>query len=334
LRRAGALVAVLVLAGCGGGGGHGGGARGKALKMPGDSHEGDLPATTARQRAHARELRRHVEVLAGRIGQRNLGHPDKLAVAADYLVGQLGPRGVRRLPYAVRKQPVENLELTLPGQGRAGEIVVVGAHYDSAPGSPGANDNASGVASALVLARALRDQPRARTVRIVLFVNEEPPYFQTDEMGSLVYARACRARGDRIVAMLSLETMGYFSDEPDSQQYPPLVGLLFPDRGNFIGFVANPDSRPLLLEVVERFRKHTAFPSEGAALSDALPGIGWSDHWSFWQEGYQAVMVTDTATFRDPHYHTRGDTPGHLDYGRLARVVGGLEAVIRGLANP
>jgi hypothetical protein len=306
---------------------------GKAIVMPGDSFEGRLPRLTATQRQYARELRRHVEQLSVTIGERNLGHPKALTAAADYLAAELGA-SCKRLPYTVRKQPVENLELTLAGTSRRDEIVVIGAHYDSAPGSPGANDNGSGVAAALVLARVLGPVPRARTVRVVLFANEEPPYFQTERMGSLVYARACRAHGDRIVAMLSLETMGYYSNAPDSQHYPPLVGAFYPDRGNFIGFVANPDSRPLLLEVVERFRKHADFPSEGAALSPSLPGIGWSDHWSFWQADYPAIMVTDTATFRDPHYHTRGDTPAHLDFHSLARVVAGLEPVLRALANP
>jgi hypothetical protein len=312
----------------------GGSGKGKAIVMPGDSHEGALPDRTARERRVARALRGHVEVLAGRIGARHLGRPAALEAAARYLAGELGGAGLARLPYRVGRATVENLELTLPGTSRREEIVVLGAHYDSARGSPGANDNASGVAAALVLARALGEAPRARTLRVVLFPNEEPPYFQTEEMGSLVYARAGRARGDRIVAMLSLETMGYYSDEPGSQHYPPVIGAMYPDRGDFIAFVANPDSRPLLLDVVRLFRRHAAFPSEGAALSDLLPGVGWSDHWSFWQEDYPALMVTDTATFRDPHYHTSRDTPAHLDYDRLARVVVGLEAVVRELLAP
>jgi Zn-dependent M28 family amino/carboxypeptidase len=308
--------------------------KGKAVVMPGDSFEGRLPPLTQTQRQYARELRGHVEELAVRIGERNLRRrPKALSDAADYLAGQLGGP-LRRLPYSVRKQAVENLELTLAGTSRREEIVVIGAHYDSASGSPGANDNATGVAAALVLARSLRAAPRARTVRVVLFANEEPPYFQTERMGSLVYARACRKDEDRIVAMLSLETMGYYSNAPDSQHYPPLVGAFYPDRGNFIGFVGNPDSRPLLRDVVTRFRKHAAFPSEGAALSPGLPGIGWSDHWSFWQVDYPAIMVTDTAPFRDPRYHTSGDTAARLDYASLARVVVGLEAVVRELANP
>jgi hypothetical protein len=303
--------------------------------MPGRSHEGTLPALTDAERAYARELRAEVQVLAGEIGERTLARPHALAAAAEHLARALAATGgqVRRLGFEARGQRAENLELTLPGAERAQEVVIVGAHYDSAPGTPGANDNASGVASALVLGRALAAAPRARTLRVVLFANEEPPYFQTDAMGSLVYARAARARGDHVVAMLSLETMGYYSDAPGSQHYPAPFGLLFPSRGNFIGFVANPDSRELLRAVVRSFRAHARFPSEGAALGETRPGVGWSDHWAFWQAGYPALMVTDTAPFRYPHYHSRGDTPEKLDYDRLARVVAGLEAVVGDLLN-
>jgi hypothetical protein len=311
------------------------GSRGKAIRMPASSYQGPLPPLTTQQRVAAAALRAHVQMLAGQIGERNHARPKALAQAAEYLVGVLGGIGsnVRRLPYTFGKKTAENLELTLPGSDRAAEIVVIGAHYDSVGGSPGANDNASGVAAALVLARDLRGVPHRRTLRFVLFADEEPPYFQTDHMGSLVYARACRARGDQIVAMLSLETLGYYSNARDSQRYPPLVGVLFPDQGNFVGFVSNGDSRPLLFRAIASFREHAAFPSEGAALSASLPGIGWSDHWSFWQVDYPAIMVTDTAPFRYPHYHTRQDTPDRLDYGRFARVVIGLEAVVRQLSN-
>lgn len=168
----------------------------------------------------------------------------------------------------------------------------------------------------------------------MLFPNEEPPLFQTAEMGSLIYAKACRAANDNIVAMLSLETIGYYRDEPDTQKYPPLIGGLFPSEGNFIAFVSNPSSRALLKRVVAIFREHAAFPSEGAALPSGVPGVGWSDHWAFWQVGYPALMVTDTAPFRNPNYHQPTDTPDTLDYDRMARVVDGLASVLQSLAAP
>jgi Zn-dependent M28 family amino/carboxypeptidase len=164
-------------------------------------------------------------------------------------------------------------------------------------------------------------------------VNEEPPFFQTAHMGSAVYANAAKARGDRIVAMLSLETMGYYSNEKGSQQYPAPIAMLYPDVGNFIGFVTNVGSARLLLKARRAFKARTAFPLQSAAVPAAIPGVGWSDHWAFWQAGYAAMMVTDTAPFRYPWYHTARDTPDKIDYERLAHVVDGLQAVIEALAR-
>jgi Zn-dependent M28 family amino/carboxypeptidase len=210
----------------------------------------------------------------------------------------------------------------------------VGAHYDSVVGSPGANDNASGVAGLLALARRFAGKPRGQTLRFVAFVNEEPPYFQTEEMGSLVYAKRCQARGDNISAMVSLETIGYFSDAPGSQKYPSAgLGFFYPSKGNFIGFVGNTRSRALLRSAVSAFKKERKLPCEGASLPAVIPGIGWSDQWSFWQCGYPAIMVTDTAPFRYPHYHSSTDTPDKLDYDRFALVVSGMEKVIAELAK-
>jgi Zn-dependent M28 family amino/carboxypeptidase len=228
---------------------------------------------------------------------------------------------------------VRNLEAELPGRTRGTEVVVVGAHYDTVPGSPGANDNGTGVAAMLELARVLQSDGLDRTLRLVAFVNEEPPYFKTREMGSLVYARACRRRRDRVTAMLSLETIGYYSERPRTQVYPPLLSVFYPDRGNFIGFVGNWRSRRLVRRTVACFRRHTAVPVQSAALPALLPGIAWSDHWSFWRSGYKALMVTDTAPFRYPHYHTARDTPNQIDYDRTTEVVAALEHVVRDLTN-
>jgi Zn-dependent M28 family amino/carboxypeptidase len=168
-----------------------------------------------------------------------------------------------------------------------------------------------------------------KTLRFVAFVNEEPPYFLSGEMGSQVYARRCKERGDKISAMISLETIGYFSDAPNSQTYPsPGLGLFYPQVGNFIGFVSNVKSRALLRRVITLFRKHAKIPSEGASLPAFIPGVSWSDQWSFWQHGYPAIMVTDTALFRYPYYHSSNDTPDKLDYDRFALVVSGIEKTI------
>jgi Zn-dependent M28 family amino/carboxypeptidase len=208
-------------------------------------------------------------------------------------------------------------------------------------GSPGANDNGSGVAAVLALAQrfAAREAERSptrrtpnKTLRFVAFVNEEPPYFLSGEMGSQVYAGRCKERGDKISAMISLETIGYFSDAPHSQTYPsPGLGLLYPKVGNFIGFVSNVKSGALLHRVIALFRQHAKIPSEGASLPAFIPGVSWSDQWSFWQHGYPAIMITDTAPFRYPYYHSSNDTPDKLDYDRFTLVVSGMEKVIQDL---
>jgi Zn-dependent M28 family amino/carboxypeptidase len=165
----------------------------------------------------------------------------------------------------------------------------------------------------------------------VLFVNEEPPFFATDGMGSFVHAKRAKERNEKIVAMLSLETMGYYSETKGSQHYPFPFSYLYPDTGNFIGFVGNLKSGALVRKIVRLFREHAEFPSEGIAAPAFIPGIGWSDHWSFWQHGYPALMVTDTAPFRYRHYHTPEDTEDKIDYEKLARVTIGLKAVVEGL---
>jgi len=214
------------------------------------------------------------------------------------------------------------------------EIVVIGAHYDTILGSPGADDNGSGVAALLAIARRFAHEKPARTLRFVAFANEEPPYFTTEQMGSWVYAKGCHDRHERVVAMMSIEAVGYYRDTPGSQQYPAMLDAVYPTTANFIAFASNLRSHGLLQRCVEVFRGHATVPSEGAALPEDIPGIGWSDQWSFWRFGYDAIMVTDTALFRNPHYHQRSDLPDTLDYERFARVVEGLMAVVRSLATP
>lgn len=291
--------------------------------------------TVAGPNAAAPRLRAHVEMLAGTIGERNIWRYDALQRAAEYIERTLASEGYapRRQTYDVSKLPVSNVEATRTGASRRDEVLVVGAHYDSVTGCPGANDNATGVAAMLELAQRFAARRPARTVRFVAFVNEEPPFFKGPQMGSVVYASAAKQRGDRIVGMLSLETMGYYSDERGSQQYPAPIALLYPDVGNFIGFVSNVGSARLLMTARRAFKRHTAFPLQSAAVPDAIPGVGWSDHWSFWQAGYAAMMVTDTAPFRYPWYHTPHDTPDKIDYHRLGHLVDGLEAVVAALAR-
>lgn len=301
--------------------------------MPGESFAGALPALTASQSTLADELKRDVMVLGKEIGERNLDHPKELAKAADYIEEQFQKAGlkVERQTYEVNGQDCSNLIAEIGG--KTDEIVLIGAHYDSVRGAPGANDNGSGVAALLALARRMAKEQSQRTLRFVAFVNEEPPYFQTADMGSVVNAKAAKERGDKISAMMSIETIGCYLDAPDSQHYPPPFNLFYPSKGNFIAFVGNTESAELVKRIVGKFRHDVRFPSEGAAVLGSIEGVGWSDHWSFWQEGYAALMVTDTAPFRYKWYHTAGDTPDKIDYERTARVVEGLEIVIRDLLN-
>jgi Zn-dependent M28 family amino/carboxypeptidase len=280
------------------------------------------------------ELVADVRKLAGEIGERNMSRYPRLLTAADFIEASFASAGLtpRRVSFDVRGRVCHNIEAEI--RGTSPDILVIGAHYDSVYGCPGANDNGSGVAALLALARRFAGKPAGKTVRFVAFVNEEPPYFQTEEMGSLVYAKRCKERGDRITAMISLETIGYFSDAPGSQKYPAAgLGFFYPSKGNFIGFASDTGSRSLLRAAVAAFRKAEKLPSEGAALPAAIPGIGWSDHWAFWQCGYPAIMVTDTAPFRYPHYHEATDTPDKLDYDRFALVVSGMEKVIEELSR-
>ena len=152
-------------------------------------------------------------------------------------------------------------------------------------------------------------------------------------MGSFRYAQCCRERRENVVAMLSLESIGYFNDTAGSQRYPAMLEHVYPKQGNFIAFASNLTSGALLRRCVAVFRRHATVPAEGGALPEQVPGIGWSDQWAFWRCGYRAVMVTDTALFRNPHYHTASDLPDTLDYERLARVVEGLSSVVENLAN-
>ena len=283
----------------------------------------------------AARLRAHVTTLAGDIGERNVFLPERLHAAADYIRDEWQIQGHRVSPQAYVTHGVDcrNLEVTLSGTTKPAEIVVVGAHYDSVQGSPGANDNASGVAALLEIGRALAQARLGRTVRLVAFVNEEPPFFYWNEMGSGVYAKAARRRGDDIRLMISLEMLGSYSDLPGSQRYPPLFKWFYPERANFIAFVSNLASRQVLKRTVEAFRRHSSFPAESLASFEFVPGVAWSDQLSFWRADYRALMVTDTAFYRYPYYHTAQDTPDKVDYERMAQVVEGLVRALAALAN-
>lgn len=291
--------------------------------MPGHSHAGPLPPLTEEQHALASRLRRHVEALART--ERNVD----LETPARYIAAAFTAQGLRPVTqdFPSGGRTVRNIEVSPPGDA----LIVVGAHYDTVPGSPGADDNASAVAALIELAGLVGKE--GLPIRFVAFANEEMPYFLSPEMGSWNSARRSRERGEAVRAMLSLEMLGYYRDEPRTQKYPPPLGLLYPDRGNFIAFVGDLGARALVRKSISLFRKHAQFPSEGVAAPSFIPGVTFSDHWSFRTQGFPAIMVTDTAYNRYPHYHLPSDTPEKLDYERLARVTLGLSGVLRDLAN-
>ena len=283
----------------------------------------------------AEHVKNHVHRLAEEIGERNVFHPEALHAAEKYIKQTWQEQGYEVITQEYTLQGVRsaNLEVNKIGTGKPNEIILIGAHYDSVIGSPGANDNGSGVAALLEISRQLQPVELQRTVRLVAFVNEEPPFFFTSQQGSRVYTKAVRQRGDNIRLMISLETVGYYSDEPHSQHYPPIFNFFYPDTANFIAFVSNFHSRKAMHRLARAFRSSTDFPLEHVATLSLIPGVGWSDHLSFWLHGYRALMVTDTAFYRYPYYHSFQDTAEKLDYSRLAKLSNGLTKAIVLLAN-
>jgi hypothetical protein len=306
----------------------------RMTQMPLKSYKGSLQPLSVEESQLATNLAAHVKYLTETIGERSLSRPGSLQAVTDYLRDTLTQAGYAATEqiYVVEGHAVSNIEVSLAGSDNASGSVIVGAHYDSVAGTVGADDNATGVAGVLELARLLQGGKLRRTVRFVLFVNEEPPYFRTDTMGSLVYARQLQRDRIPVSAMISLEMLGFYSDAPGSQKYPPGLGFFYPNHGDFITFVGNQESRGLVRRSIRRFRESVNFPSEGVAAPGDWPGVGWSDHWSFWQQQYPAIMITDTAMFRYPYYHTTLDTANRVDFARMARVIGGVRKVVESLA--
>jgi Zn-dependent M28 family amino/carboxypeptidase len=294
----------------------------------------------------AARLEKRVRFLSETIGERHYRRPDALAATERYLREQLRQRGASEHEFEVSGQRFVNFEVVVPGAGATSPepgCIVVGAHYDTVPGTPGADDNASGVAALLEFVEQfapaqLGEQQvgqalaQRRSLRLVFFPNEEPPFFPDAGMGSAAYAAGLRRDGVDVHVMISLEMLGYYSDQAKSQKYPPGFALMYPDRGNFISFISNLSSRRRLRELKRAFRASTRFPCESLAAPEWTVVVGLSDHRSFWSAGYPGLMVTDTAFMRNPHYHRGSDGPDTLDYARFAEVTSGLIAAVRRLA--
>lgn len=307
----------------------------RTFRTPGTSYGGSLDPLDNFESRVRDHLKEQITMLAGQIGERNLRHYDKLEQAAAYIRQKLEEQDyrVQEQDFTVQGKTCRNLYVVLDGSDVTKGMIVVGAHYDTVSGSPGADDNASGVAAVLELARTMKNVSASKSIVFAFFPNEEPPFFDDPNMGSFQFARLLKTQHTPVSGMLSIETIGYYSDQPGSQKYPKGIASFYPNKGNFIGFVSNLGSRSLMHQAIADFRGSTHFPSEGAALPGWVKGVSWSDHWSFWQTGVPAIMITDTAPFRYPYYHKPGDTPEKLDYDRMARVVVGLKHVVQDLAR-
>jgi len=307
-----------------------------AIVFPRQPFAGPLPEIGEEAAILAQRLEAHVTAVAST--PHNLDTYPALEAAARYIEDTLSASGLtpQAQVFKVAGKPVRNIELVWepPGATHLTPTIVIGAHYDSPQEGPGANDNGTGVAAALELARRLANlAPASRRLRIAFWVNEEQPYGKSPDMGSWQHAKALRDRRENIEGMIALETIGYFSDEPGSQDFPAPFGFIYPDTGNFIAFVGLPGSRTFLRRALSIFRAHAKFPSIGGVVPGFVEGADLSDHWAFHHFGFPSLMVTDTAPFRNPYYHEPDDLPETVDYESLARVTLGLEKMLRGLVT-
>lgn len=306
-----------------------------SVNMPGESSIETLKPLSHAQFHMSKRLFEHVWHLAEEIGERHYQVPDAYNRAADYIEQAFTRNNL--VPYTEefgKNLEYRNIIAEHYGTMLPDEIIVVGAHYDTVWMTPGADDNASGVAVMLELTRYLVNIKLKRTVRFIAFANEEYPHFFTNNMGSMFHAKKSSERGDNIKAMISLEMLGYYSDESNSQFYPKPFNSFYPDTATFVAFVSNFSSRDLLMRSIRLFRETAQFPSEGLAVPVALvPDIRRSDQAAFWSHGFEAFMVTDTAAYRNYAYHNVSDVPNSLDYDHMARITTGLIKVVEGLAG-
>lgn len=278
-------------------------------------------------------LETHVRTLAEDLAPRDADHPANLDRVASYIQREFEQQVARAevQPYAVGSMTVRNVRAFIGPETPA--RVVVGAHYDAAGPYPGADDNASGVAGLLELARLLDGNVLSTQVELVSYPLEEQPFFGTDRMGSAVHAAALADEGVEVRAMLALEMIGYFSDAPRSQRFPlVLMRPFYPSTGSFIVVAGSLFQRSIVRTVLEAMRAATPLPVESINAPALLPGISLSDHRNYWHAGHDAVMITDTAFYRNPNYHAATDTPDTLDYTRMAQVVDGVAGAVRALA--
>lgn len=275
-------------------------------------------------------LKETVHFLSEEIGSRSYWDVEKLDKAALYIEEKLSSYSchVKRQSFTYMGNTYHNIIGEVSGDGEL-EILIMGAHYDTIPGTPGADDNASGVAGVLELARLAVLEPSSKTVRFVAFTLEEPPLFRTRHMGSYVYAKSLKKEKVKVKGMISLEMIGYYCDRKGCQYYPfSFFKWFYPNKGDFIAFVGNVSSKAFTKRVKDAFMQASTLPVESLNTVSIVPGIDFSDHSSFWKFGFPAFMVTDTAFFRNPYYHSAGDIANTLDFKRMALLIYGLKSAL------
>jgi len=276
-------------------------------------------------------LRMVVTKLSREIGVRSYQDFDRLEKTVKYLSAELSSFGyqVSTQSFTFAGHTYQNVIAELKGTKSPGPMLVVGAHYDTVRTTSGADDNASGVAGLLGLAQLFANIRLEKTVRFVAFPLEEPPAYRSKNMGSYHYAASLKKAREQVEGMICLEMIGFFSDRPGSQHYPiPFMNLKFPKAGNYIAMVGNRKSRKFTLQMAGGFMMATDLPLVTLNAPAIVVGIDFSDHWSFGKFGYPAFMVTDTAFYRNPNYHSPSDLPDTLDYNRMTKVVEGLKAAV------
>ncbi|HEY0017142.1 MAG TPA: M28 family peptidase [Longimicrobium sp.] len=294
---------------------------------------GDDPLKAQPPAVSPERLEAHVRMLADDFVPRDFANPANLDRTAAYIRQELAQAGgtVAEQPFEAGRSTYRNVIAAFGPETR--ERIVIGAHYDAAGPYPAADDNASGVAGLLELARLLGADPPAIRVELVAYPLEEPPFYRTPLMGSAVHAASLKRQGVRVRVMMSLEMIGYFTDAPNSQQLP-LAALrpFYPSRGNFIAVVGKMGQALMVRRIKRAMKGASPLGVHSINAPRWVPGVDFSDHMNYWDAGYPAVMITDTAFYRNPHYHTARDTADTLDYDRMAQVVQGVHAAILALA--
>ena len=293
-----------------------------------------LPALTEEERDMAGRLRATVQHFAVEIGERNIEQSWNLATATDDLATSLEKIGydVQRQGLVAGDAVVQNIVVHVAGGEHGGEAIVVGAHFDTFAGTPGADDDASGVAALMELARAFQTKKGKRSTYFAFFVNGEAPYLKTEQMGSLVYAKWLKEQKMDVRGMLDLDGLGAYSDGPPATPYPSGLTPPYPATSNFVAFLGNEASRPLLEQVTTAMQRGS-MPVVSTVVAEEQPLASESDQWAFWKLGLPALLVTDVAAYRYKDHQQKTDLPDKLDYERMARVVSALKATVAELVD-